>query len=278
MSLSTVYTNFFGICTHMDNKDLTIWTDWGLQKLPLEDRVVLVDASTEDIIQNSRLFGLNPPVAPHIPRLQIRVEDIESITDMNTDGFVAQPVSNDVVIWKLRNVILSIANAVPGELARPAHDLPHLSQLCKNLGPPSASMTYYPIPTRAAAYFDFFSGQIECRSNGTAAAAQVTCTTVGNPQIRVRPFAQDGMPISIVLSPGSVISVYNSPEPPAEDGDNDFLLHYLNAAAFPSDPCIPGPCDCPPLFDHPNPTPERDNYPVGMPCTTTPSCSNSTFP
>jgi hypothetical protein len=225
---------------------------------------------------------------PHVAKLQIRTEDIWSISDLNTAGFTVEPHPEvpEVTVWRLNNVILSIANAVPGQMAAfPDPPLPSLSKLCGDtLGPPSQPMTLNPIPTRAACYFDFFSGTIECRSYGAkdnaAAIGHVTCETIGNPQLRVRSFDPNASTISIILKPGTAISVSNLPEPPGQEGDDDFFLHFLNAASFPTGKLqIPPPSTCPPIFGTANPDPEHHNLPIDLQFfDTTPSCSNSTFP
>lgn len=280
MPLATVTTTFFGICTH--------FAFGGNEEGPELYRVVLPDASNVDIINNSRLFGLQPPVQPHFARLQLRVQDIVSTTDIQTSGFEVFRVISDeqgevAVIWNLNNVIISLANAQPGRITVDTDGLPHLGELCDNLGPASAIMTFNAVPTRAAAYVDFTSGTATCASFGVlgdaACVGVVTNTTIGLPQLRVKSFVDDKV-ISFTLTDGAKITFSNEPDDPESDDLNDFLIHFLNAAAFPEGAHPPDGCTCPPLFPaRYRPTIRQDNIPFNAgPETTTPSCSNSTFP
>lgn len=273
MAFPIVTTQFFGICTHMDHPP-DVFDPLGD---PVEWRVVLVDGS-QQAIHNSRVHGMG--ILPHVARLQLRAGDIVTMSDVNTGGFTAIG-DGSYLTWTLNNVILSIANALPGPLALENLDLPHLDGLCdNNLGPPSTCMTLDAVPTRAAAYFDFFSGSIECKSYRQACLGVLTNQTIGYPQLRARSFSSSQDVLSITLNPDSIISVINEPLDENDDNLADFLLHFLNAEMFPegAHPPLDPVCGCPGLTgDDPNPDPYKYNLPNGH-FTTLQGCSNSTFP
>lgn len=290
MEPGTVNVLFLGICTHLNAsigqlKGMFESSAWG-------HRVVLADASSEDTIHNA--WGLHVEVdgrriEPHLAELAIWRRDIVTMSDLQTAGFTvyAAKTNEEQIVWRLNQILLSIANYVPGPIPSLPVDIPSLAEHSggvEALGNPSLAMTLDAVPTRAAAFFDFFSGELRCAKTFQAASTILTTTTFGNPTLRVNPFVhqprpfnpQNLGPLDIVLEPGANITVSNVPVNPNKDADIDFRVHYLTAARFPEHITPPSPppeaqCPCLQIGLFPN-------YPITPTDTITPGCSNSGYP
>lgn len=91
---------------------------------------------------------------------------------------------------------------------------------------------------RAAAYFDFYGGEITSFSLGDAIGARVRVTTSGPPQLRVAPLIVKDLPRDLQVLPlttdpnqlHSTMVVGNSGLS-CGSGDFDFILHYLTSAS-----------------------------------------------
>lgn len=274
----TLIINFWGICTFM-TKNVPVTgapesAAWG-------NRYVLVNASESATIANSR--HLPETLQPHFAELQIAKSDIITASNTVLPGFSQADFSIfevgstplPAVVWRLDNVLLSVANAIPGP-STPTPDFPNLSEFVVHpytLGPPALSTTLHPIPTRAAAYFDFFGGELECRSsNGGACIGHLTIKTLGHPQIRVHSFTSNTSILSIELRSGSEIVVGNGPQNTKDDAPEDFLLHYLTCNQFPKVHLGSlGSCESPLIHTY-NPPHWDQKWMV------TPGCSNSNYP
>jgi len=273
----TLVVNFWGICTFMTNQvpetGVPESAAWG-------NRYVLVNASDQATIADNR--HLPEHLKAHFAELQIAMSDIVTASNTFLPGFSQADFSifemgmtnRPFVAWRLNNVLLSVANAIPEPSTSTPH-FPHLSQFVvppEQLGPPALDTTMQPIPTRAAAYFDFFGGELECRSShGGACMGHLRIKTLGNPQIRVHSFTSNTSILSVELRSGSEIVVGNGPENPKDDADEDFLLHYLTCSRFPNVQLDLDSCGCPAL--------ETYNPPRWDPkLMVTPGCSNSNYP
>lgn len=288
--IGTIVINFFGICTFM--------THAARKKLRLPDsdsaawgnRYVLVNASDPATIEDNfflRFFrGKRTSITPHYAQLQLALKDILTMTDTVTEGFTPAPDQlmppESVFAWRLNNVILSIANEVPifptilVENVPPIPNIPKLSTFTANheMPAPNLAMTLKTIPTRAAAYFDFFNAEIiPMQTNGGAILGQVIAYTFGNPQIRVRSFFEPTQTLSIELRSGAEVTVSNNPVSVTEDTPEDFLLHYLTAWKFPDVVALPEE-GIPAL-----PVVKTYNPPISDPeLVLTVGCSNSQYP
>lgn len=261
-----VTVQFFGICTHMMNTPLP------------GRRVVLPDARSADALANHFWFRAHPFVEPHLARLQLRKSDITTMSASGMAGFnaVAQDVDSTVIVWDLNAVTLSIPNEDPGTLAvldsRPLWNLPQLSVLTPDIGPPSSAVTVDEIPTRAAAFFDVVTGTWSNEAFQKAFVATVHVNTLGTPVLRVGSFSRDEH-ITISLAPDAIVSVSNLEKNKLSDDENDFALHYLILDRFPANPGI--------IKTAPPPTgKEWSNIPISLQGAggDTASCSNSTYP
>jgi hypothetical protein len=91
---------------------------------------------------------------------------------------------------------------------------------------------------RAAAYFDFYGGEITSFSQGDALGAHVRVTTSGPPQLRVAPLAIKDLPrdvqtIPLTTDPNQLHStmVVGNSGLSCGSADFDFILHYLTSAS-----------------------------------------------
>ena len=277
--------NFFGICTFMTHR---IQQDIGMpfsESIAWGNRYVLVDGR-DAVIHNTRgLHGHD--IAPHRAEMQILVDDIVTATNMQTAGFdsVKPPISRlpdgrAIVAWRLHEVLLSVANAIPFSpttIAEPeTGGIPHLFPEVPPGGTfprPSMAMTLNTIPTRAAAYFDFFSGDLNpVGTPGGAVVGQLVVRTIGHPQIRVNPFDGRGATLNIELRSDAEVAVSNLPEKGAPDTDADFRLHYLTCELFPDHVHIPAVVPDLPLIRTRNPPRAATDLLLTV------GCSNSQYP
>ncbi|HJQ40923.1 MAG TPA: hypothetical protein VKB93_27610 [Thermoanaerobaculia bacterium] len=273
MPIGTVIVNFWGICTFMTRNQVGIPDSvaWG-------NRYVLVNASNPPTI-NDNIHLAGKGISQHFAQLQISAYDILTMTDTDLPGFtttfpinIPQRLQSPFVAWDLNNVLLSIGNAVPGA-STPTPAFPNLSSFVEGpLPPPAEDMTLNTIPTRAAAFFDFFSGDLVCVSAaGGGSIGQLTVQTLGNPVIRVHTFETQSSIATIELRDGAEVVVGNGPRTLEEDKADDFRLHYLTCSTFPKVVGGPGPSSCPRIQTYNPPWWDPDMM-------VTPGCSNSNYP
>jgi hypothetical protein len=116
----------------------------------------------------------------------------------------------------------------------PFMDLPSLSTFVPNYSYSSDVV----MGGRAAAYFDFFGGEITAYWQGGALGARVRVTTSGPPQLRVTPLLVKDLPRQVAVIPlttdpaplHSTMVVGNSGMS-CGSGQFDFILHYLTSAS-----------------------------------------------
>ncbi len=260
---SSVFVQFFGICTHISADALEPpATDWNR-------RAVLVNASQPHTLGIERLRHLEP----HLATLQIPDGEILSAPPPLSQVVTRGDLS--LRIQQLHGVTMTIENAVPATGAVTPDDcMPHLRSFVhphRELGRASLH-AYEKNPARTACFFDFQNATpVSGNRFGEAAVGVLQVLTSGNPILRITPFDTDLAGVSIELRPGARISVCNLPEGGTKDDVNDFLFHYLIVDPFPQDLAWPPAnftVSCPPLL----------HQPPGIDQITTAGCSNSNYP
>lgn len=280
MPYATITVHFWGICTFMQAQQqigVPASGIWG-------NRMVLPNASDPSTFP-PQLQGLG--IHPHFAEMQICVQDLITISDTESLGFtttpdpifIPQPANPPFYTWRLNNVILSIANPVPG----PPPTNPGFFQMRDfvegaPLPLPNLDATLIPVAGEAACYFDFFSGDLRAvrthvaPPENAAVIGELTVVTLGNPQIRVRSFTDPTAVVTIELQSGAHVVVGNGPQTSADDQPQDWFLHYLSCSTFPNQISIPSATiGIPPIVTY---NPPRWDSEMML----TIGCSNSSYP
>jgi hypothetical protein len=258
-----VTIRFFGICTHFEADSMP----QKLQPLDWYHRVVLVNAS--EPADYRRVSPHLDDVPPHKARLQIRKDDLASPVPP-TLWFPVTYEDDAIIEWALEGVSLKMANAEPApEPKGRASCIPSLTAHILPAPNPPGPRAYDRNSAGTACFFDFDPIVVQAELlNGGAVIAAIDVSSSDAPAILVTSFG--GETLTIPVRPGAEISVSNIPDDKDVDKEEDFILHYLVLAEFPSDPWYPTePFTCA------EPMPPIKNRPRNLPVLTTPGCSDS---
>ena len=229
--MGQVMFSFLGVCTYFSAMN----------------RMVLANASQSVINSNPELSSVQPPVEPHIARVQMFYEQMnENDPIIGPPGFPPSDRPNSYS-FALNGFAISVQNPILNGVINRAEGLPHLgAQLVDpaKLGTPSPLVTDED-PATASCYVDFSAGQIEglvLPINNPPGISQLTIETDGDPVIVFRQF-QTNLQWTVQLHNDKVIDGQQQPAGvnivnfPADgsksDAPQDFYLQYLTTTPFP---------------------------------------------
>jgi hypothetical protein len=271
--MSNVTVTFYGICTHVNDVELT----------PPGDAFSPPDTETGFFARalavngrfGARLGGHRVP--PHMQYLYVPTEFLVDQKPGDIPGLVRLPPDRDFgdVFWSMEGVSLYIANAKPGLEKTPGFlEIPRLRNV---VGRNDLQVDGKIFNGRAAGVFEIYAGVLDgyrdpAADNAVVGQLKVTTADEGPELVVTRVW--DDTQSRIRLKPDAYVFILNVGV--ETDKDTDFLLHYLATTWTPPDGVVPKPPPVPELRE-PN---EEDGlrYLGRLPAGLTLGCSNSNYP